>query len=78
MKLPVKSSAGGLLASRLFSGMRFPKLFAVILGLFILDVLLPDVVPFIDELILGALAVLIGLLRDDRTRTSKGKPDIPD
>lgn len=44
--------------------MRFPKLFFLILVLFLLDLLLPDIVPFIDEILLGLLAVMLGLVKE--------------
>ncbi len=35
---------------RFASRLRFPQLFAVVLGLFLLDLFVPDVIPFFDEL----------------------------
>lgn len=48
---------------RFASRLRFPQLFAVVLGLFLVDLFVPDVIPFFDELILGLLALLLGSLR---------------
>lgn len=48
---------------RFASRLRFPQLFAVVLGLFLLDLFVPDMIPFFDELILGLLALLLGSLR---------------
>ena len=53
------------------SEMRFPKLFVLVVILFVLDLLLPDVIPFVDEMILGALAVMLGMLK----RKVRGDPD---
>ena len=53
------------------SRLRFPKLFVIVTLLFVLDLLLPDVVPFVDEIILGALAVMLGILR----KRLRGEPD---
>lgn len=39
--------------------LRFPHLFLLILGLFVLDLLLPDFIPFIDEILLGMLTLLL-------------------
>ena len=50
--------------------LRFRQLFLVTLGLFVFDLLVPDVIPFIDELLLGLLALLLGIWR-------KEKPDKP-
>ena len=40
------------------SRLRFPTLFKLGLGLFVLDLLIPDMIPFADEILLG-LATLI-------------------
>jgi hypothetical protein len=60
---------------RFASGLRFPTLFAVIAGLFLLDVLIPDLIPFADELMLGLLTLLLGSLK--RRRPSPGDTPPP-
>ena len=40
--------------------LRFPALFGVTAILFVLNVLLPDVLPFVDEILLGLVAALLG------------------
>lgn len=40
--------------------LRFKQLFLVTLGLFVLDLLIPDFIPFVDELLLGLLTLLFG------------------
>ncbi len=40
------------------AGLRFRQLFFLTAGLFLLDMLVPDLVPFVDELILGLLTLL--------------------
>ncbi|MCU7843730.1 MAG: hypothetical protein KZQ93_07795 [Candidatus Thiodiazotropha sp. (ex Monitilora ramsayi)] len=50
--------------------LRFRQLFLVTLGLFVFDLLIPDMIPFIDELLLGLLALLLGVWR-------KKQPDKP-
>ena len=57
------------------SGLRFPKLFAIVVVLFVLDLLLPDFVPFIDEIILGLLAVMLGMLRKKVRGENKEESD---
>lgn len=42
------------------TGLRFPVLFAVAAVLFIVDFLIPDVIPFVDEILLGLGAALLG------------------
>ncbi len=47
-----------------FAGrLRFPTLFFITAAVFVVDVLVPDIVPFADELILGLATVLLGSLR---------------
>ena len=54
------------------SRLRFPQLFMVVAGLFVLDLIIPDVIPFIDELILGLATLLLASLRKrDETATSR-------
>jgi len=56
---------GPLLA---FAGrLRFPTLFLVTLGLFVVDVIVPDMVPFADEILLGLGALLFSALKKPRT-----------
>ena len=43
---------------RFADGLRFRTLFFVTASLFVLDMLLPDFIPFIDELLLGLLTLL--------------------
>lgn len=42
------------------SRLRFPWLFALTAGLFLLDLVVPDAIPFVDELLLGLGALLLG------------------
>ena len=51
---------------RFASRLRYPYLFAIVAGLFLLDLLIPDLVPFADELLLGLLALLLGGLKRRR------------
>ncbi|HZR83577.1 MAG TPA: DUF6116 family protein [Candidatus Binatia bacterium] len=45
------------------SRLRFPTLFLVAAGLFVADLLVPDMIPLVDELLLGIAALLLGRLR---------------
>jgi len=40
--------------------LRFPLLFALTAALFILDLLIPDTIPFVDEILFGLGAALLG------------------
>jgi len=59
-----KSPSG--VAQRVASRLRFPQLFAVIAALFVLDLFIPDAIPFVDEILLGLLAALFGMWKQRR------------
>lgn len=48
---------------RFASGLRFPTLFWIAAGLFLLDLLIPDMIPFADELLLGLGTLLLAGLK---------------
>lgn len=51
-----------LLLPRLFEflgRLRFPQLFVAFAVVFLLDVLVPDMIPFVDELLFGLMALLL-------------------
>lgn len=55
-----------ILLSRLMrfaAGLRFPKLLALTAALFILDLIIPDMIPFADEILLGLLSLLLASLK---------------
>jgi len=45
------------------SRLRFPQLFLITAILFVADLIIPDFIPFIDELLLGLIALLLGSIR---------------
>lgn len=53
----------GNLVQRRFGHLRFPQLFALFAALFVLDLLIPDFIPFVDEILLGLATLLLGSLR---------------
>jgi hypothetical protein len=69
----------GVIISRLMgyaAGLRFPRLLALTAALFVLDVLVPDVIPFVDEILLGLAALLLGSLKKHRRQAPGGRrPD---
>jgi hypothetical protein len=52
--------------ARYLSGLRFPYLFAVTAVVFVVDLFIPDVIPFADEIVLGFAAALLGMWRARR------------
>ena len=51
------------LVFRFLSGLRFRTLFLFTATLFVADLLLPDTIPFVDEILLGLLTVLLSQLK---------------
>jgi len=45
------------------SRLRFPQLFTIVLVLFVVDLFVPDPIPFVDEILFGLLTVLLASLR---------------
>jgi hypothetical protein len=50
------------------SRLRFPKLLVVTLAVFLVDLFIPDVIPFVDEILLGLLAAILALLKGQGPR----------
>ena len=44
--------------TRFASKLRYPHLFLITASLFVLDLLIPDVIPFADEILLGLMTTL--------------------
>lgn len=63
---PASAASGWL--TRWASGLRFPTLLAVIGSLFALDLFIPDLIPFVDEVLLGLLTVLLAALRKRKAK----------
>lgn len=57
MSLTQATLIGSIL--RFAKGLRFPVLFLVTAGLFVVDLFVPEPVPFVDELILGLATLLL-------------------
>ncbi len=54
---------------RYASGLRYPRLLLIILGLFLLDVAVPDLIPFADEVLLGLIALVLSRLKNRREKS---------
>jgi len=44
---------------RYASSLRYPQLFVFTAALFVLDLLIPDLIPFVDEILLGLATLLL-------------------
>ncbi len=53
-------------AARRAGRLRFPTLFVLIALLFVADLLVPDFIPFVDEIILGLATAVLATLREKR------------
>lgn len=51
------------IVARFAAGLRFPTLFTITAALFLLDLLVPDLVPFADEILLALGTLLLGAMR---------------
>lgn len=63
--MPARAALGWLVAR--LARLRFPRLFALTAALFVLDLLVPDVIPFADELLFGLATALLGSWRRRKT-----------
>jgi len=57
---------------RFAGGLRFPVLFGITAAMFLADLAFPDVIPFIDEILLGLATVLLGAWKE---RGADGEAD---
>lgn len=69
-----------MLLARFAGRLKFPQLFAFTGVLFLLDLVIPDLIPFADEMMLGLLTLLLGTWKKPKpTATTDGpKPPIKD
>jgi hypothetical protein len=65
----------GNIVTRFASGLRFPVLFGIAATLFVLDLLVPDLVPFADEILLALGTLLLGSLK--KRKGAPGPGDRP-
>lgn len=58
---------------RFTAGLRYPQLFLLTAALFAVDLVVPDPIPFVDEILLGLLTLLLGRLKH---RRGGGEPPV--
>jgi hypothetical protein len=66
---------------RIAPRLRFPQLFTLTLGVFLLDLVIPDLIPFVDEIILGLATLLLGswkTRKDEQQAKQDAQPDHED
>ena len=64
MTVPKRVAVGGIL--NWARKRRFPTLLLLTGGLFALDLLIPDFIPFVDELLLGLATLILSRWKDRR------------
>ena len=52
--------------------LKFRNIFFLVLSLFLIDLLVPDLIPFIDEIILGLLAIILANWKKERKQNKEG------
>ncbi len=62
---------GGASVLSFLGGLRFPQLFVLLAILFLVDLFVPDLLPFVDEAVLGLLTLMTGMWRDRRPPPDK-------
>ena len=72
MDIPRSTVVGGV--SRWAVGLRFPWLLAVCAAVFVLDLVIPDVIPFADEILLGLATLILGSIRRRRAPRDRDLP----
>ena len=75
MSIPRSTFVGGL--SRWAAGLRFPWLLALSAAVFLLDLAIPDLIPFADEILLGLATLVLGTLRRRRAPAGDTESDAP-
>ena len=56
------------------SRLRFPTLFKITLGIFLLDLMIPDFIPFADEILLGLGALVLSNWRKPQEQAQERAP----
>ena len=59
---------------RFFGRLRFPQLFALAAVLFVVDLFIPDLIPFADEILLGMMTTLFASLKNRNATTQPAAP----
>lgn len=68
MQIPIGTIKGRLM--QYAAKLRYPKLLALTVGLFLLDLFIPDLVPWVDEILLALISLLLAGFKQRRTNDS--------
>ncbi len=72
--IPGKRGFVGLI-ERFAGELRFPQLFWLTAVLFVLDLLVPDLIPFADEILLGLATLLLGNWKKRKTEPDRERKE---
>lgn len=72
----VASKVSGAVLGKLARRLKFPQLFFLTAGLFVLDLFVPDMIPLIDEILLGLATLLFGTWKERDAEADK--PEMKD
>lgn len=53
--------------------LKFKYLFFLVTGLFVIDLFVPDMIPLIDEIILGLLTIILANWKKEKAQEKQGK-----
>jgi hypothetical protein len=56
------------------SRLRFPTLFMIVAGLFAFDLIVPDFIPLLDEIMLGLTTLLLASWKNRKTSENEAAP----
>ena len=73
MKTPTRSPVQEIVGS-LVGRLKYPWVFMLLAAIFVLDTIIPDPIPFVDEIMLALLTFLVGTWRTRR----KSPPEVVD
>jgi hypothetical protein len=73
MPKPIRSPVQEIVGS-LVGRLKYPWVFVLLAAVFIADTIIPDPIPFVDEIMLALLTFLVGTWRTRR----KGPPEVVD
>jgi len=59
------------------SRLRYRWLFLIAAGLFAVDMVIPDVIPFVDEILLGVATIVLARLRTPEKAKEQSSIDLP-
>jgi len=62
---------------RFASRLRYPQLFALLATLFVIDLMVPDMIPFADEILLGLLTLVAARFKPGSGGGGDDEPEKP-